>query len=103
MLRLLSSSPGSTAVFVPDGTAVGAIRLIRNRRQGLQMLDLPGAIPASYLGSSASVPVYRHVRDPHRLHLSQFADVHQQVVHGRGVIGMDPRGCQPGAFELEAA
>jgi hypothetical protein len=70
---------------------------------GVQMLDLPGATPASYLGSSASVPVYRHVRDLHRLHLARFADVHQQVFHGRGVIGMDPRGCEPGAFELAAA
>jgi hypothetical protein len=79
---------------------VGARRPIASL--GVQMLDLPGAVPASYLGSSASVPVYRHVRDLHRLHLSRFADVHQQVFHGRGVIGMDPRGCQPGAFELEA-
>ena len=70
---------------------------------GVQMLDLPGAVPASYLGSAASVPVYRHVRDLHRLHLSRFADVHQQVFHGRGVIGLDPRGCRPGAFQLAAA
>jgi hypothetical protein len=70
---------------------------------GVQMLDLPGAVPASYLGSSASVPVYRHVSDLHRLHVSRFADVHQQVFHGRGVIGLDPRRCQRGAFELEAA
>lgn len=70
---------------------------------GVQMLDLPGAVPAPYLGSPSSVPVYRHVGDLHRRHLLRFADVHQQVFHGRGVNGMDPRGCQPGAFELAAA
>jgi hypothetical protein len=80
---------------------VGARRPIASL--GIQMLDLPGAVAASYLGSSASVPVYRHVRDLHRLHLSRFADVHQQVFHGRGVLGMDPRDCEPGAFELAAA
>jgi hypothetical protein len=70
---------------------------------GVHMLDLPGAVPATYLGSSASVPVYRHVHDLHRLHESRFADVHEQIFHGRGVVGLDPRRCQPGAFELEAA
>jgi hypothetical protein len=80
---------------------VGARRPIASL--GVQMLDLPGALPAPYLGSSASVPVYRHVRDLHRLHLSRFADFHQHVFRGRDVIGMDPRECQPGAFGLEAA
>jgi hypothetical protein len=70
---------------------------------GVQMLDLPGAVPAAYLGSSASTPVYRHVRDLHRLHVSGFADVHEQVFHGRGVDGMDARDCAPGSFELVAA
>jgi hypothetical protein len=70
---------------------------------GVQMLDLPGASPAAYLGSSASTPVYRHVRDLHRLHVSDFADVHEQVFHGRGVKGMDSRQCEPGTFELAAA
>jgi hypothetical protein len=69
----------------------------------VQMLDLLRAVRASYLGSAASVPVCRHVPDLHRPHLSRFADVPQQVFHRRGVLGMDPRGCQPGAFEREAA
>jgi hypothetical protein len=69
----------------------------------VQMLDLPGAVPASYLGSLVGVPVYRHVRDLHRPHLSPFADVHQQVFRGRGLLAMDPRGCRPRAFEREAA
>lgn len=80
---------------------VGARRPIR--AIGVQMLDLPGASPAVYLGSSASVPVYRHVEDLHRAHLSEFVDVHQQVFHGRGVAGLDPHTCRPGAFELDAA
>jgi len=70
---------------------------------GLPVLDLPGAAPAAYLGSSASVPVYRHVRDMSRLLLSRSADVHQQVFHGRGVAGLDPASCQPGAFDLVVA
>jgi hypothetical protein len=70
---------------------------------GLHLLDLPGAMPGAYFGSEASIPVYRHVRDLHRLHLSGSADVHQQIFHGRGVTGLDPRACQPGAFALDAA
>jgi hypothetical protein len=70
---------------------------------GVQMLDFPGAAPAAYLGSAASVPVYRHLRDLHELHRTRFADVHQQVFHGRGVDGLDPHACEPGVFELGAA
>jgi hypothetical protein len=69
---------------------------------GVQMLDLPGATPAAYLGSASSVPVFRHVRDLHALHLSRFSDVHQQVFHGRGIHGLDPSACRPGAFALAA-
>ena len=58
---------------------------------GVSMTDLPGAAPASYLGSTASTPVYRHVRDLHDMHRSQSADVHGQVFHGRGIEGLDPR------------
>ena len=70
---------------------------------GVEMLDLPGASAAAYLGSPSSTPVYRHVRDLHRLHGERFPAVHQQVFHGRGIRGLDPRGCQPGAFALAAA
>jgi hypothetical protein len=70
---------------------------------GVQLLDLPGAAPAAYFGSSASTPVYRHVRDLHRMHGCDFAEVHEQVFHGRGVDGLDARECQPGSFELAAA
>jgi hypothetical protein len=70
---------------------------------GVEMLDLPGAAPAAYLGSTNSVPVYRHVGDLHRMHHHRFAELHQQVFHGRGVEGLDPRCGQLGAFELAAA
>jgi hypothetical protein len=70
---------------------------------GVEMLDLPGATPAAYLGSPSSTPVYRHVQDLHRLHRERFPTVHQQVFHGRGIGGLDARACQPGAFALAAA
>jgi hypothetical protein len=70
---------------------------------GVEMTDLPGAAPAAYLGSAASTPVYRHVRDLHVMHRAQSADVHGQVFHGRDIEGLDPRTCEPGAFELRAA
>jgi hypothetical protein len=86
-----------------DPPAATCRRSARDCPNLLQMLDLNSAVRASYLGSAASVPVCRHVPDLHRPHLSRFADVPQQVFHRRGVLGMDPRGCQPGAFEREAA
>jgi hypothetical protein len=70
---------------------------------GVEMLDLPGASAAPYLGSPASVPVYRHVADLHREHLLRFAVMHDQVFHGRGVTGLDPLACRPGAFRLATA
>jgi hypothetical protein len=70
---------------------------------GVEMLDLPGATAAAYLGSPSSTPVYRHVRDLHRRHWERFPAVHQQVFHGRGIGGLDARGCRPGAFALVAA
>jgi len=70
---------------------------------GVEMLDLPGATAAAYLGSPSSTPVYRHVQDLHRLHRERFPTVHQQVFHGRGIGGLDAEGCRPGAFALAAA
>lgn len=68
--------------------------------QGVELLDLPGAEPAPYLGSDASTPVYRHVADLHDLHRRRFAAIHDQVFHGRGITGVDPDLCAPGAFRL---
>jgi hypothetical protein len=73
------------------------------RALGVELLDLPGASAAPYLGSAASVPVYRHVADLHREHQLRFAGVHEQVFHGHGVAGLDPQACRPGAFGLATA
>ena len=70
---------------------------------GVEMLDLPGATAAAYLGSPSSTPVYRHVHDLHRRHRQRFPAVHSQVFHGRGIRGLDPRECEPGAFALAAS
>jgi hypothetical protein len=88
----------ATFVAILDARARRPIEAV-----GVRMLDLPGARPAAYLGSAASTPVYRHVRDLHRQHELQFPGLHQQVFHGRHVAGLDSRWCQPGAFELDAA
>jgi hypothetical protein len=73
------------------------------RALGVELLDLPGASAAPYLGSAASVPVYQHVADLHREHLLRFAGVHEKVFHGHGVAGLDPQACRPGAFGLARA
>ncbi len=73
------------------------------RALGVELLDLPGAVAAPYLGSAASVPVYQNVADLHREHQLGFAGVHEQVFHGHGVAGLDPQACRPGAFRLATA
>jgi lambda repressor-like predicted transcriptional regulator len=70
---------------------------------GVQMLDLPGAKPAPYLGSASTVPVYRRVADLHSEHAEQFSQVHRQVFHGDGIDGVDVRLALPGSFTLVAA
>jgi hypothetical protein len=88
----------STFVAILDAGARRPIAAV-----GVEMLDLPGATAAAYLGSPSSTPVYRHLRDLHRLHRERFRAVHPQVFHGRGIRGLDPRECRPGAFALAAA
>lgn len=65
--------------------------------------DLPGATPAPYLGSPASVPVYARVPDLHRRHAREFPALHRQVFHGQGIGGLDPAAALPGAFRLPPA
>lgn len=97
VVRAFRDNIVASFVAILDAAARRPIRAL-----GVQMPDLPGPAPAAYLGSAASVPVYRHVADLHRLHLLGSARVHQQVFHGRGVPGLNPRGCRPGAFALVA-
>ena len=67
---------------------------------GIVMTDLPGAVPAPYLGSPQSVPVYAHVPQVHRQHARASPGLHEQVFHGRGIPGLDPPGAGPGRFAL---
>lgn len=69
---------------------------------GVEMLDLPGAVPAPYLGSPSSVPVYRRMPDLHASHAEGFAHLHQQVFHGGDIAGVDPARSAPGSFALRA-
>jgi hypothetical protein len=78
----------------------GARRAFRGL--GVQMLDLPGAQPAPYLGSSSTVPVYRKLSELHAEHAHGFGGVHQQVFHGGGIDGVDAAPCAPGSFALAA-
>lgn len=65
---------------------------------GLRMTDLPGARPAPYLGSAASVPAYASLTDLHRRQAADLPDVHDQVFHGLGLQGLDPGTASPGCF-----
>jgi hypothetical protein len=67
---------------------------------GVKMTDLPGAQPAPYLGSAASVPAYASVAELHRTHAVDFSEIHGQVFHGRGIDGVDPAVAEPGHFTL---
>jgi len=69
---------------------------------GVQVADLPGASPAGYLGSPASVPVYAHLSDLHHRHGSGPAELHGQVFHGRGIAGVDPEATSAGRFATTA-
>jgi hypothetical protein len=62
---------------------------------GVRMLDLPGARPAPYLGSSSTVPVHRLVAALHDEHRARFPGLHDPVFHGRGIPGVDARHTSP--------
>jgi hypothetical protein len=70
---------------------------------GVLMLDLPGALPAPYLGSLSSVPVHRRLPDLHARHAEDFPHLHRQVFHGQDIAGVDAAGSAPGSFALTAA
>jgi hypothetical protein len=57
---------------------------------GMRLLDLPGAGSAPYLGSPATVPVYRRVDELHAEHAERFPHVHEQIFHGRGIDDFSP-------------
>lgn len=70
---------------------------------GIHMLDLPGAEPAPYLGSSSTVPVYRRITELHAMHVADFPQLHRQVFHGVEIRGVDAAPSAPGSFALPAA
>jgi hypothetical protein len=69
---------------------------------GIHLDDLPGAEPASYLGSTSTTPVHRRIDDLHAEHAVLYPHVHQQIFHGRGLDGLDEWLAAPGAFALTA-
>ncbi|WP_426565379.1 hypothetical protein ACPPVT_03150 [Angustibacter sp. McL0619] len=86
-------------------TSFVAILDTRARRSlaglGLRMHDLPGALAAPYLGSPASVPVYRHVAELHAEHADRFTEVHAQAFHGTRIPGLDECWTRPGIYRAD--